>query len=107
MRHRIWLSFDLGVRGDYEGMYAFLDAHAATECGDSMATFWFEWQDDLVATLASQLDHALTLDKRSRMYVIYPGPDGRHVGKFVIGHRRSPPWTGYAPSHADEEDVGG
>ena len=29
---RIWLSFDLGISGDYEGMYAWLDDKNAQEC---------------------------------------------------------------------------
>jgi hypothetical protein len=33
-RAAVWISFDLGVRGDYEGMYAWLDTHNAKECGD-------------------------------------------------------------------------
>jgi hypothetical protein len=36
---RYWLSFDLGVRGDYEALYEWLDALDAKECGDSVATF--------------------------------------------------------------------
>ena len=31
----IWISYDLGVRGDYEGLYAWLDSHGAKECGDT------------------------------------------------------------------------
>ena len=34
---RIWLSFDLGVSGDYEGTYAWLDDKSARECGSSVA----------------------------------------------------------------------
>lgn len=32
----IWISYDLGVGGDYEGLYAWLDNNEATECGDSL-----------------------------------------------------------------------
>ena len=35
MKHFVWISFDLGVKGDYEGMYAWLDSKDAKECGDS------------------------------------------------------------------------
>ena len=30
----IWLSYDLGVDGDYENLYAWLDHKEAKECGD-------------------------------------------------------------------------
>lgn len=33
MEVRVWLGYDLGVKGDYPGMYAFLDDHDAIECG--------------------------------------------------------------------------
>ena len=42
MRHFVWISFDLGVKSDHEGMYAWLDTKGAKECGDSLACFWFE-----------------------------------------------------------------
>ena len=34
----IWISFDLGIRGDYENLYAWLDEHGAKECGDNFAS---------------------------------------------------------------------
>lgn len=30
---------NLGVQGDYEGLYAWLGEHRAKECGDSVAVF--------------------------------------------------------------------
>ena len=42
VKQLVWLSFDLGVNGDYDGMYTWLDAYKAKECGDSMATFFFQ-----------------------------------------------------------------
>jgi hypothetical protein len=35
MNSAVWISYDLGVQADYEGMYAWLDEHQAKECGDS------------------------------------------------------------------------
>jgi len=42
MGTRVWLSYDLNIKGDYENLYIWLDAHKAKECGDSMATFFWE-----------------------------------------------------------------
>jgi hypothetical protein len=106
MRHRIWISFDLGVRGDYTGMYEFLDSQGAKECGDSIGTFWYEFQGDMLKSLTRDLKNAMTIDKRSRVYVIYPRADGKNGGKFLVGSRKAPSWTGHAPSHEDEEDIG-
>ena len=38
-RVRYWLSFDLGLRGNYDALYEWLDAHDARECGENVATF--------------------------------------------------------------------
>jgi hypothetical protein len=95
------------VRGDFEGMYEFLDAHAAKECGGSMGAFSYEYKKDLLAELTKDLKGAVSFDKRSRVYVIFPGPKGEHVGRFIVGRRKAPPWAGFGPSQGDdEEDVG-
>jgi hypothetical protein len=107
MKTFLWLSFDLGIRGDYEGMYAFLDARRAKECGDSVAAFWFEYKKDLLKELEKELKETVNIDKKSRVYAIFPGPKGKHVGRFVVGRRKAPPWAGFGPSREeDEEDVG-
>ena len=106
MKARIWMSFDLGVRGDYSGMYEFLDAHQAKECGDSIGFFSFEYKKDLLAEFLKELKQQVNFDKRSRVYLIYPTEDKRHKAKFIIGGRKSPPWAGHAQSNDDEEDVG-
>ncbi len=31
----IWLSYDLGIQGDYPSLYEWLDKHQAKECGDN------------------------------------------------------------------------
>jgi hypothetical protein len=31
---RYWISFDLGLQGDYEPLYEWLDRHEALECGE-------------------------------------------------------------------------
>ena len=40
----IWLSYDLGIRGDYESLYSWLDDHEAKECGDSVAFLSFLYE---------------------------------------------------------------
>lgn len=105
MKAFMWMSFDLGVRGDYEGVYAFLDAHEARECGDSVGVFWYEYKKDLLGELLKELKEAVSFDKRSRIYLIYPGKKGVHIGKYIIGRRKAPPWSGYGPARVDEEDI--
>lgn len=106
MKTFIWLSFDLGVRGDFDGLYGFLDTHKAKECGDSVAAFWYEYERDLIKDLTKDLQKNVTVDKRSRVYVIYKAPKGKYAGKFIFGNRKSAPWSGFGPSENDEEDSG-
>jgi hypothetical protein len=104
MKKLIWLSFDLGIKGDYEGMYRWLDAHKASECGDSTAAFYYEYTGDLKTSLKTDIETAIEIDKKSRIYLIYQA--GKTKGSFIIGERKSPPWAGYAPIPGGQtEDV--
>ncbi len=107
MKKLIWLSYNLGIRGDFEGMYAFLDANGAKECGDSLAAFSYEYDSDLVGSLTAELKQHVAFDKRARVYLIYRSDDGKLNGRFLIGKRKGAPWMGHAPTQGTEEDVDG
>jgi hypothetical protein len=104
----IWISYDLGVRGDYEGLYSWLDAHDARECGDSLAVLAYRHEGSLIDRLKVDLKKHITIDKRSRIYVIYRDhATNKNRGRFIFGSRRAAAWTGYAPSDlvtVDDED---
>jgi hypothetical protein len=106
MKQLIWLSFDLGIRGDYESMYQFLDNHHAKECANNVAALTYEYDGDLLAKLKAELTEAVTFDKRSRIYVIYQNPVGKPRGRFIVGKRKQAVWTGFGVETVDEEDVG-
>ena len=106
MKSLIWLSFDLGVRGDFEGMYEFLDSRSAKACGDSLAAMTYEYKKDILTELTKDLRTHLTFDKRSRVYVVYSSAQGKLSGKFIVGKRKAPPWSGFGPSSDNEEDIG-
>ena len=102
---RIWLSFDLGVSGDYEGMYAWLDDEKAQECGASVASFLCSDEHDLLTSLKSEIEEAVTLNKRSRVYVVHKDDHGKSKGRFLIGGRKSAPWEGYGgPDETDDDE---
>jgi hypothetical protein len=100
----IWLSYDLGVRGDYEGLYSWLDTHGAKECGDSVAVLKYEFQGPLLDTLKADLKKSFTFDKRTRIYVIYRDDNTHTKGTFLFGGRRAAAWTGHAPGSAGTTD---
>lgn len=104
MKRIVWITFDLGVRGDYEGLYEWLDGRRAKECGDSAAVLQYDVKSDLVAELKRELKKAVNLTKRSRIYVIYTDESSRIKGSFLFGKRKQAPWTGYG-SVEEEETV--
>ena len=107
MKKLIWISFDLGVRGDFDGMYEFLDRYGAKECGDSIGFLRYEFKGDLVAEITDELKTTLKLDRRSRLYLIFPDKSGKYIGRFLFGNRKAPPWSGFGPGGGPEEDVSG
>src|SRR5205823_3138363 len=98
MKQGIWLSFDLGVKGDYESLYKWLDARNASECGDSVAYLVFEFEANVVTEVSNSLHSNIKMDPTSRFYLWAQGPEDKAVnGRFIIGARKAPPWTGYSP----------
>ncbi|HZL26239.1 MAG TPA: hypothetical protein VFC39_06880 [Acidobacteriaceae bacterium] len=97
---RFWLSYDLGLRGDYSGLYQWLDGKDAKECGDSIATFL---SDRTQEEIEGQIKETVGDDApRARVYLIAPAGDGKFNGKFLIGRRKSsPPWAGFLETAVD------
>ena len=101
----IWISYDLGVSGDYEGMYEWLDDHSATECGSSVA-FLKQYEhdgDDLMEALKCDIRGTVQINKRSRIYVIRR-VDGREKGSFLFGRRKGAPWDGFGQQSETSDD---
>ncbi len=86
---RYWISYDLGLRGNYDQLYAWLDKNNARECGDSVATFL---SDKTREQLTKELSRVVDLDKSPRIYMITM----KQGGKFIFGRRKPALWTGYA-----------
>ena len=96
-KRTVWISYDLGVRGDYEGLFTWLDSRNAKECGPNLALISIENSNDIVASIKQELSNALQTDKRTRIYVIHRSKETKLMkGAFVFGGRRSAPWTGFA-----------
>lgn len=91
-----WLSYDLGVKGDYEGLYSWLDSHNAKECGDGLACIEYTIGVNFPATLVREMKRVIEISKRDRVYIIWRRPPGIVKGMFIFGTRKAAPWTGYA-----------
>jgi hypothetical protein len=101
----LWISYDLGVRGDYDGLYAWLDDHEARECGDSLALVRVTGERDLHEWLRQELEEAVNLTRRSRVYAVAYYPDEKRLhSRFVVGRRKSPPWSGFGSQGLEDEE---
>jgi hypothetical protein len=106
MKKRFWMSYDLGIDGDYDGLYSSLDALDARECGDSACSFELEIgkKDPPAAVLALVKKHA-KLRSKDRLYLIWRKDNGSITGRFIAGSRRRAPWAGYAVQSGETEDA--
>lgn len=97
MKQLIWMCYDLGISGDYENLYSWLDNHNAHECVDSLAVFFYEYKKDLISELKRDLKKTITFKKKDRVYVVYMDDKvEKYKGTFVFGRRKIATWKGYA-----------
>lgn len=99
MKQTIWISYDLGIKGDYPNLYKWLDTHKAKECGNSVAYFSYEFQSDILTELLSDLQNEIDLKPGDRIYVvteINKEDKKTFAGKYIYGNRKGNPWEGYA-----------
>lgn len=108
-----WISYDLGIKGDYPGLYTWLDNQHAKECGDSLAVFHRKLTPniDTVNTIVSQIESEISAQVKmletARIYLIFKEDKTELVkGKFLFGGRKRAPWEGYGKyaSIKEEED---
>ena len=94
----VWISFDMGLKGDYKGLYTFLDNHKAVECGQGLAFINYNLAnsttDNILEAVKNDIKNYVTLAKSDRIYVIWR--DNLKIkGEFINGSRKQSPWEGY------------
>jgi hypothetical protein len=106
MKKSVWISYDLGIKGDYQGLYSWFDDHNAIECGNSVAYIQYEVKKEinLISELKTDLEINVDFKPGDRIYVVSRGAlsEGKPVrGEFIIGKRKSNPWEGYGSKTDD------
>ena len=96
----VWLSYDLGIKGDYQNLYAWLDDQNAIECGNSIAYFKFNATSyaSIEKDIQKSLKSKITFNLGDRIYIVSKreiGEEIRTIGRFIIGKRKSNPWEGF------------
>lgn len=105
MKKSFWLSFDLGIKGDYESFYVWLAKLDAIECGDCLAYFKLQVDKDENPRkkIEKELKENIDFSKKDRIYVIWK--EGSKVkGSFIWGARKAPPWAGFGPFQPTTEE---
>lgn len=107
MKKTIWISYDLGIKGDYQGLYSWLDDHEAIECGNSVAFMKYEFTGNFKAELKKNLEDNVEFKPGDRIYIVRGVKvDGKKLmrGIFILGKRKSNPWEGYGSKIDDTID---
>ena len=76
----------------------------AKECGNSVAYLTYTHVGDLMESLKEEIANMVSLDKRSRIYVVRRADNGIK-GRYLIGRRKAAPWEGYGDIDDDTDDA--
>jgi len=104
------MTFDLGLKGDYENLYFWLDSYNAQECGLSTALIKYPFQkgDNPIEKLKQELLENVEFKETDRIYIVWRDVvSGKSVtrGIFLIGKRKRSPWEGFASGVDFQEDI--
>jgi hypothetical protein len=104
MNKTVWISYDLGVKGDYEGLYSWLDNHNAKECGNSVAVLKYDYLGNFLEELQKDMAQSINLARHDRIYVVWR-TDHKIKGQFLFGKRKAASWSGFGSQEpqTDEE----
>ncbi|MES2681329.1 MAG: hypothetical protein V4635_15650 [Bacteroidota bacterium] len=93
----IWVSYDLGLKGDYIGLYTWLDTVGAKECGNNLAFYSKEYEvESIEQTIKDELmTYLKKLNETDRIYIIYRDEKMKVIGNFIVGSRKKASWEGY------------
>ncbi len=107
MKKTFWLSYDLGVGGDYENLYQWLDDHKAKLCGNGMAFFYYDYpeNEDGDEALKHDLLGKVNTKPGNILYLVRQNKDKDVVGSFIYGKRQAAPWVGFGSTVPQEIDA--
>ena len=73
---------------------------------EASATIKYDVKKDLMKELKADLSETLSLQKRTRIYVIHLDSQTKKMkGTFLFGGRKAAPWSGYAGGKGEEDEV--
>lgn len=111
MKKVIFISFDFGLKGDYDNLYKWLDENKAVERGYGLAyireyetTEKILTDKDFIAHIRRELEARIKIGSNDRIYLIWNGIEDKTKVRsgFLFGSSKQSPWTGFAQNNADE-----
>ncbi|CEN54155.1 hypothetical protein [Capnocytophaga canis] len=95
----IMLNYDLGLKGDYESLYCFLDNHKALDCGNCNAALKITISEDSFDAICEEVKNiivgSVSLNQTDRIYLTLTDENGKMRGKFICGGRKRATWEGF------------
>ena len=108
IKKAIFVSYDLGLKGDYNGLYTWFDSLEAKECGTGLAILEIKVPENdhekIYKILKKEISKHVDIEPNDRIYVILRAADKTMKGKFLFGGRKKAPWFGFASTEGDSED---
>ena len=103
----VFISYDFGMKGDYEGLFKWLDEHHAEERGYGIGMIKdFQYDKTIIKTdldlfnyVKDELKIKIKIGSTDRIYMIWDSVETSKIqAGFLFGKSKQAPWTGYAPS---------
>lgn len=114
MNKVIFISFDFGLKSDYENLYKWLDENEAVERGYGMAYIKnfrvgkkLTTDKAFVFHMRKVIKEKVKIGNNDRIYMIWNGieDDTKMRSGFIFGSAKQSPWTGYAQKSADDFEL--
>lgn len=105
MTRNVFISYDFGIKGDFDNLYKWLDENNAEERGYGLAYMKsFEISDefkndaDFFFHIRTILKSKIKLGGTDRIYMIWGSIESSKKSRsgFLFGKAKQAPWTGFA-----------
>lgn len=111
MKKTIFISYDFGLKGDYEGLFKWLDENEAEERGYGIGVIKeYAYDENIIKTdndffkfIKDELTQRIKVGSSDRLYMIWNSLESDKIkAGFLFGKHKQSPWTGYAQNNQVE-----
>ena len=104
MTKTIFITYDLGIRGDFDSLYTWLDENNAEERGYGLAVIKKFSVDsslkkdiDFMRSVRDILAAKMKITSSDRIYMVWNSVENDKIkAGFLFGKSKQAPWTGFA-----------